>query len=540
MNVLRRRLNPTAGIVGLTVTVTLLIAGCTSSDQDSDAASGQNPPPPEKGAELMVLDPANPGAGSRFLVTFDEDNLRGGYFYLHRWDGEAWSEPIYLLQSDAGNRVATVTRMAEGVGVDDYGIEGPGPDGLRAPDDLDDGYWRLCTANALDEACAQFTVGDTSEPTGGAVTTEIESAASGVNQPLVVAADGDDQGATVAADESTSDSSTAPSTTASTTATPSTATGQDSTSSTASTAAGAASSTASTARSTTTASTTRGSVAPTACGPGTTACVGRGQTYETLAAAVAAATNGAVIELLPGRYNETVAVTADDVTIRSRPNDRATVDCSGLRPARGKACILAAGTNLTVEHLVVTGARGPDDNEACFRNEPGTRFVVRGAECHGSNNGVLGSGGSWLIEDSHFHGNGAGDGQSHNLYFSGDCSEVVFRRSRSEASVGGHAFKSRCRTSTIESSTLIDNTVADAAEFSNGGTATIRNSTVRQPDGDNGNIIRHGAEGCTHGGQLRITGSTIESGRSTSYIRSSCGPIVIDDTSLPPGVVVEP
>ncbi len=274
------------------------------------------------------------------------------------------------------------------------------------------------------------------------------------------------------------------------------------------------------------------------CRAGTTHCVGPGQADATLVQAVAAAGNGSVIELMPARYNETVAVAADNVTIRSHPDARATVDCSGMRPANGKACILAVGTNLTVEHLVVTGARGPDNNEACFRNEPGTRFVVRGVECHGSNNGILGSGGSWLIEDSHFHGNGAGDGLSHNLYLSGDCSEVVFRRSRSHGAVGGHAFKSRCRTSTVDSSELVDNSVADAAEFSNGGAATIRNSTISQPDGPNGNIIRHGAEGCTHGGTLSILGSTIDSARSPAYIRSECGPITVSGTSLTPGTEI--
>ena len=274
------------------------------------------------------------------------------------------------------------------------------------------------------------------------------------------------------------------------------------------------------------------------CSTGTTHCVGPGQEIRTLAAAVAVAGDGAVIELLPGRYNETVAVAADNITIRSRAGNRAIVDCGGMRPAGGKACILAVGTNLTVEHLVVTGARGPDDNEACFRNEPGTRFVVRGVECHGSNNGILGSGGSWLIEDSFFHGNGAGDGLSHNLYLSGDCSEVVFRRSRSLNAVGGHAFKSRCRTSTIEASELVDNTVADAAEFSNGGQVVIRNSTIRQPDGPNGNIVRHGAEGCSHPGTLTFVGTVVQSARSASYIRSECGPITLTDTPLPAGVEV--
>lgn len=274
------------------------------------------------------------------------------------------------------------------------------------------------------------------------------------------------------------------------------------------------------------------------CRSSATICVGPGEQHTTLVAAVAAAGTGAIIELTPGRYNETVAVTADNVTIRSSPGGRSTIDCSGLRPAKGKACILAVGTNLTVENMVVTGARGPDNNEACFRNEPGTRFTVRQVECFGSNNGILGSGGSWLIEDSNFHDNGAGDGFSHNLYLSGECSEVIFRRSTSERAQGGHAFKSRCRTSIIEGSTLRDNTVADAAEFSYGGAVTIRNTTIYQPDGPNGNIVRHGAEGCRHSGSLTFVNATISSDRSQSYLRSECQAIVLDGTDLPSGVNV--
>jgi len=370
-----------------------------------------------------------------------------------------------------------------------------------------------------------------------------ERSSSGVDPVVVTAVVGDspDNGATSSGSTTSQDSST--STSDQTTSSSDPATTTSSTATTTGTSGTATSDTTASAPSTTRASvpsssgpTTTGTSA--GCRPTATLCVGPDVALRTLTAAVARAGDGAVIELAPGRYNETVAVAPDGVTIRSAPGGRATVDCSGIRPAEGKACILAVGTNLTVEDLVVTGARGPDDNEACFRNEPGTRFTVRRVECFGSNNGILGSGGSWIIEDSHFHGNGAGDGQSHNLYLSGDCSEVVFRRSISEGAVGGHAFKSRCRTSTIEASTLRDNQVADAAEFSYGGAVTIRGTTIEQPDGANGNLVRHGAEGCRHGGALTLVDVTLRNDRSAGYIRSACAPVELDRTALPPGVEV--
>lgn len=49
--------------------------------------------------------------------------------------------------------------MVGDVAVDDYGVGGPGPDGLVMPEGLAGGTWRLCTANAVDHVCVQLFVG---------------------------------------------------------------------------------------------------------------------------------------------------------------------------------------------------------------------------------------------------------------------------------------------------------------------------------------------------------------------------------------------
>lgn len=118
-------------------------------------------PPAEAAGELMTLDPSDPQPGQRFSASFDESNSRGGYFFLYRWDGASWGERLFVLQSDAGGRVASSRPLGgggESGSIDGYGIDGAGPDGLLAPDDIADGDWRLCTANAADHACAQFQV----------------------------------------------------------------------------------------------------------------------------------------------------------------------------------------------------------------------------------------------------------------------------------------------------------------------------------------------------------------------------------------------
>lgn len=278
---------------------------------------------------------------------------------------------------------------------------------------------------------------------------------------------------------------------------------------------------------------------PGGCRAEATICIGAGETYTTFSAGVAAATEGAIIEVKAGTYNDTAPVTVDDVTIRAAPGPKPTIDCSGMRPAWGQACILAVGTNLTVEDLRVTGAAWTSGNEACFRNLPDTTVTIRRIECFDALNGILGSGGSWLVEDSTFTNNGNADGFTHNLYFSGACTEVIVRNVNSSVPNGGHAFKSRCATSIIEDSTIIENTVADGADFSDGGVAVIRNTYMEQPDGSNGNIIRHGSESCSNPGSLTIEDSTIVSGRTPSYILSNCASITIVNTSLPTGVIIQ-
>ncbi len=124
----------------------------------SSASTAQNPPPEPTEASFM-LEPLNPEPGATFEASFDPSNSRGGYFTLSRWDGEEWAAPAFLLESDV-NRPPSATRIPGEFGVDDYGAGGPGPDGLVMPDEIEDGRWRLCTANAFDHVCTQITVGE--------------------------------------------------------------------------------------------------------------------------------------------------------------------------------------------------------------------------------------------------------------------------------------------------------------------------------------------------------------------------------------------
>jgi hypothetical protein len=272
-------------------------------------------------------------------------------------------------------------------------------------------------------------------------------------------------------------------------------------------------------------------------------CVGPGKQFKSLAAANAAAHDGSIIELAGGTYRETIAVSAKGITIRSAPNVRAVVDCSGMRPAWGKACILVVGGDTTIADLDIRGAKGSDHNEACLRNEPNTRVTARGIRCTDSYNGILGSGGSWMIEDSEFYGVGNNDGYTHGVYLAGTdaspCSSAILRGVFIHDVLGGHTFKSRCAENVIQDSRFEENGQADSIDFSEGGMVLIERSILHQPNGENGNILRHGSESCTHKGDVAIRDSQIINERTPAYIYSRCGRITFENTPVPSTVQVK-
>ncbi len=119
------------------------------------------------------LPACDPQPGQRFFAFFDESNSRGGYFLLYRWDGSSWGDPLFVLQSDAGGRVASAESLGgggEGTGTDDYGIDGVGPDGLLAPDDMLETGSGACAQPMplITPACSSGLISPPAEHHGGA------------------------------------------------------------------------------------------------------------------------------------------------------------------------------------------------------------------------------------------------------------------------------------------------------------------------------------------------------------------------------------
>ncbi len=240
-------------------------------------------------------------------------------------------------------------------------------------------------------------------------------------------------------------------------------------------------------------------------------CVGKGLHYQTLTAAAAAARSGDVIEVMGGTYEESVMLRTARLVVRGI-SGRPHFDCTGLRIAGEKACLLLAGPGITLENLEISGAVVSDAsgaNGACVRNEPNLDFTLHRIVCHSSQNGLLTNGGAITIEGSEFFDNGW-NGFTHNVYFSGDCSKVTVRNSIFRDARVGHEFKSRCRETVIENSTFRATRASRALDLPDGGTVTITGGTIVQgPGAQNTQMIGYSPESCRYPGNVTIRGMRI-------------------------------
>jgi hypothetical protein len=233
---------------------------------------------------------------------------------------------------------------------------------------------------------------------------------------------------------------------------------------------------------------------------GRTLRVGPGRALPTIGMAARMAKDGDVIEIDAGDYYADTAIFDRAALVVRGVGGRARLYASGAI-AEGKAIWVIRGGNVTVENIEFIGATAPDGNGAGIRLESG-HLVVRHCLFYGNQTGLLTAGGDsdLEIEFSEFAYNGAGDGQTHNLYVGAIRSLKVTGSYFHHANVG-HLLKSRAAINFITYNRLTDESGGRASyelEFPNGGIAYVIGNIIQQgAQAENSTLVSYGAEGYT-------------------------------------------
>jgi hypothetical protein len=163
-----------------------------------------------------------------------------------------------------------------------------------------------------------------------------------------------------------------------------------------------------------------------------------------------------MIEIEAGRYAGDVALWSQNGLLLRGVNGRPHLDSQG-RTAQDQGIWVFRGNDIVVENMEFSGARSRARNGSGIRFF-GNNLTVRDSYFHDNEDGVLtytAPEGDVLIERSVFAHNGAGDGQSHNIYI-GKVRSFTLRFSHSHDSNAGHEVKSRARINRIEYNRLTD------------------------------------------------------------------------------------
>lgn len=279
---------------------------------------------------------------------------------------------------------------------------------------------------------------------------------------------------------------------------------------------------------------------------GRTIQVGPDGDVRTLAEAARLAADGDIVEVAPGEYRGDVAVWKQRDLVIKGTGGRPSLVANGAS-AEGKAIFVVRGDRVRIENLAFFGATVRDRNGAGIRLEKG-RLQVSGCHFEGNENGILTGRGEQIeleIDRSSFVANGAGDGQSHNLY-AGAIGRLTVSASYFARSRVGHLLKSRARENLILYCRLTgeDGTSSYELEFPNGGVARVMGCLIQQgPRSENSTIISYGAEGYRWtSNEIQLTFNTIVNDRPSGgiFIRVAPGQVraeVLDNLLVGSGEV---
>ncbi len=246
--------------------------------------------------------------------------------------------------------------------------------------------------------------------------------------------------------------------------------------------------------------------------------VGPGRDFLLPSIAAEFARDGDTIEIDSNVFDADAAIwRANNLTIRA-VGKRAHVRAQGVH-AEGKGIWVVKGNNTTIENIEFSGAKVAHRNGAGIRLE-GAGLSLRGCYFHHNENGILtnnNAASDLLIESSEFAYNGAGDGQSHNIYV-GSLRSFTLRFSYIHHAKVGHNVKSRAAKNYVLYNRIMDENDGNSSylvDLPNGGLSyLIGNLIQRGPRAENATLISYGAEGLgSHTNHLYIVNNTLVNDR---------------------------
>jgi hypothetical protein len=260
---------------------------------------------------------------------------------------------------------------------------------------------------------------------------------------------------------------------------------------------------------------------PAAAEAAATRPVGPGRPYTTPCQAIAAAAAGDTIQIDAagnGSYDGDVCATrVPNLTIEG-VNGRARIDAAG-RSSGGKAIWVLSGADTVVRNVELSGATVPDRNGAAIRVEGDGDLTLSASYIHDNQDGILVTGSTntdVVVERSEFAANGAGDGQSHNIYVSGAHS-FTMRHSYSHAARVGHLVKSRAVVNDISYNRLTgeNGTGSYELDIPDGGTTRVVGNVIQQGSAsENSAMLAYAAESARNpGSQLSVVNNTFVNDR---------------------------
>ena len=263
----------------------------------------------------------------------------------------------------------------------------------------------------------------------------------------------------------------------------------------------------------------------------TTLNVGVGQTFGTLASAIAASHDGDVIKVQAGTYINDFAIINTKITIQGVGGMVNLV--ATIAPPNGKA-ILVTNTDITLDHIAFSGAVVPDGNGAGIRYQGGN-LVINNCYFHNNQDGLLSADaptGSITITNSEFAFNGTTSGLTHNLYV-GQVGTLTITNSYFHDANTGHEIKSRAFVNVITNNRIVDGPTATASysiDLPNGGNNTVSNNIIEQgPKSQNASIIHLGGATMHPGSTLMISNNTI-----LNDLNSGSARLLLNQTAVVP------